>query len=50
MKKNNDTPIYTPSEAQETEKKDDNSTNIKEVEYDWGRNPNSIKALKESNK
>ena len=44
--KNNSTPIYSPHKDTIEDKKDSNSTNIKEVEYDWGKHPNSQKALK----
>ena len=44
-KKNTDT-IYSPHTPSNAEKKDENSTNSKEVEYDWGQHPNSVKALK----
>ena len=46
MKKNNDTPIYSTHEDTNTEQKDENITKSKEVEHDWGKHPNSIKALK----
>ena len=46
MEKNNDSPIYTPLNDANTEEVDENSTNNKEVEYDWGKHPNSQKALK----
>jgi hypothetical protein len=46
MNKDKD-PIYKPpSQDRLTDEKDENITKSKEVEYDWGRNPNSIKALK----
>ena len=45
MNKDKD-PIYKPpSQDRLTDEKDENITKSKEVEYDWGRNPNSIKAL-----
>ena len=40
------TPIYKSPKTPYAQEKDDNSTNIKEVEYDWGKHPNSQKALK----
>ena len=41
-----DDTIYTTHTPSNTEKKDENSTNNKEVEYEWGKHPNSVKALK----
>lgn len=38
--------IYSPLKHPDSEKKDENSTNNKEVEYEWGKHPNSVKALK----
>ena len=32
--------------TQITAENNDNSTNNSEVEYDWGKHPNSVKALK----
>ena len=46
MEKNNNSPIYTPLNDANTEEVDENSTNNKEVEYDWGKPPNSQNALK----
>ena len=41
-----DKTIYTTHPPDETEENNDNSTNNKEVEYEWGKHPNSVKALK----
>ena len=41
-----DKTIYTTHPQSETEENNDNSTNNKEVEYEWGKHPNSVKALK----
>ena len=38
--------IYSPLTPSKTEENDTNSTKNKEVEYDWGKHPNSVKALK----
>ena len=46
MKKINEPPIYTTLTDPIEENKDKNSTNNKEVEHDWGKHPNSVKALK----
>ena len=35
-------PTYSSNQG----KKDENSPKSKDVEYDWGKNPNSLKALK----
>ena len=37
--------IYTPHTPSEQEKKDENSPNNKEDEFEWGKHPNSLKAL-----
>ena len=39
-------PIYTPLNKPDSKEKSENSTNNKEDEYEWGKHPNSIKALK----
>ena len=41
-----DDTIYTPHEEADTSKKDENSPKSKEDEFDWGKHPNSLKALK----
>ena len=50
MEKNKKSPIYSTQMDTNTDEKDENSTKNKEdenvVEYDWGKHPNSIKALK----
>ena len=41
-----DDTIYTPLTPSDEEKKKENSPKSKEVEFDWGKHPNSQKALK----
>ena len=45
-------PIYSTQKAQEMNKKDENTTKNREdeneVEYEWGKHPNSLKALKKN--
>ena len=46
MEKNKDNLYIPPSQTPNTDKKDENIANNKEDEYEWGKHPNSIKALK----
>ena len=46
MKQETNQTIYKGQTNEEQVKKDENSTNNKEVEHDWGKHPNSVKALK----
>ena len=39
-------PIYPPLNPPDSEEINENSTNNKDVEHEWGKHPNSIKALK----
>ena len=39
-------PIYSTHTNPNTDEKSENITKSKEVEYDWGKHPNSLKALK----
>jgi len=41
-----DDTIYSPHTEPDSENKDENSTKSKEVEHEWGKHPNSQKALK----
>ena len=43
-----DKTIYTPSNKPNSDKKDANSPNIREDDYEWGKHPNSLKALKKN--
>jgi hypothetical protein len=46
MMQDNNSTIYKGQTPSDLEKKDENSPNNKEVEHDWGKHPNSQKALK----
>ena len=44
--KNDKEPIYSTHTNPNTDEKSENTTKSKDVEYEWGKHPNSIKALK----